>query len=152
MKHRSNVWHIIATASVSEPFSFVCFIIFLTKAFLDFELLVLCLVVVHKGISPYWPRGCTLTYWGKVTWTFQYCAQTLMALKTLLFFLYSLHFFFCWASCACEKCQCTENKSFLHVCTQSYCCCCWSFPHKFPANDSRSPLTCRDSPWNREGD
>lgn len=76
----------------SLSFSFVCFIIFLAKAFLDFELLVLCLVVVHRGISPYWPRGCTLTHWGKVTWTFQHCAQTLMALKTYLFF-FILHIF-----------------------------------------------------------
>lgn len=79
--------HYYYSISIRVCLSVLCFIIFLTKAFLDFELLVLCLVVVHKGVSQYWPRGCTLTYWGKVIWTFQYCAQNLMALKTHFFFI-----------------------------------------------------------------
>lgn len=52
MKRGSNIWHIIAAAVVSQSVFQVCmcFIIFLTKAFLDFELPDLRLVVVHKGI------------------------------------------------------------------------------------------------------
>lgn len=77
MKRSRNTRHTIAAAVVLESVFRVCrsFVIFLTKAVLDFELAGLCLVVVHQGIGQRWPRGCTLTYRGKVIWTFQCCAQ-----------------------------------------------------------------------------
>lgn len=33
--------------------------------------------------------------------------------------------------------QCAGNKLFLHICTQSYCSYCSSFPHKLPTDDCR---------------
>lgn len=114
MKHGSNIWHIIAAAVVSQSVFQVCmcFIIFLTKAFLDFELPDLRLVVVHKGIWQCWPRGYTLTYRGKVIWTFQCCAQNLAALKAHFFFFFILYNFssFGLSVLVSSVRQCTGNK------------------------------------------
>lgn len=137
MKPGNNIWHTTATVSASVSFGFACFIIFLTKAFSDFELLVLCLVVVHKGILQDWPRVCVLTCWGKVAWTCQCCAQGPAALKAFL--KKTLYNFSSVGLLVLVRSvrQCAGNKLFLHICTQSYCSYCSSFPHKLPTDDCR---------------
>lgn len=52
MRRIGSIWHVTAAAVVLESLFQVCrcFIVFLTKDFLDFELPDLGLVAVHKGI------------------------------------------------------------------------------------------------------
>lgn len=117
MKPGNNIWHTTATVSASVSFGFACFIIFLTKAFSDFELLVLCLVVVHKGILQDWPRVCVLTCWGKVAWTCQCCAQGPAALKAFfkkLFTIFLLLGFLCLWEASGSALETSSFSTYAH--------------------------------------